>query len=272
MKDELVKEVYAQFGLAYYLTECIHRNLCNIFTFSSFESSEHIVKGRIEEKLNYSFRKTLTQIYNDTKMYLPNKITNQLDIAMEKRNYLAHHFWFEKVNYLFDEDRIKILLNELENDYINFFGSIDSELDIIANSLASKLNIPDALLQESLNEIVNGKNWEKIEAQRKLNNKELLIAVWDVKVNNGVSLIFELADKTFWQLTDVGLGWTEFKEISDNWIKNNSLTPYLPANIDPRPKNNKPWDYEFEINSKILWVKLSEKEKKFKWGLKEKIN
>ncbi|MBK7054893.1 MAG: hypothetical protein IPH52_07530 [Leptospiraceae bacterium] len=272
MIDELVKDVYAKFGLAYYLTECIHRNLCNIFTFSSFESSEHIVNGRIEEKLNYSFYKTFNQIYIETKKDLPDEIKNQMDIAVKKRNYLAHHFWFEKVNYLFNEDKIVILLDELENDYINFFESIDSQLDTTANSLASKLNLPDAILQESLNEILNGKNWDEIQTQRKLNTKELLIAVWDVKVNNGVSLIFELADKTFWQLTDIGLGWTEFKEISDTWIRNNSITPHLPAHIEPRPKNIKPWDYELEINSKILWVKLSEKEKKIKWGLKEKIN
>ncbi len=35
--EELTKDVYAQFGLAYYLSEVLHRSLCNAFAIATFD-------------------------------------------------------------------------------------------------------------------------------------------------------------------------------------------------------------------------------------------
>ena len=34
--DDLIRELYARFGLAYYQSECLHRNLCIAFAWAGF--------------------------------------------------------------------------------------------------------------------------------------------------------------------------------------------------------------------------------------------
>ena len=45
---ELIKEVYACFGLAYYESECLHRELCMILALTSFQSKLNITHPRVE--------------------------------------------------------------------------------------------------------------------------------------------------------------------------------------------------------------------------------
>lgn len=57
--EELIKEVYTTFGLAYYFSEVIHRGLCNIYAFASFGSREDITIPRVDEKLSLVYSLTL---------------------------------------------------------------------------------------------------------------------------------------------------------------------------------------------------------------------
>jgi hypothetical protein len=43
--DDL-KEVYARFGLAYYLAEALHRGLCNLYTASRMPPSGQVARAR----------------------------------------------------------------------------------------------------------------------------------------------------------------------------------------------------------------------------------
>jgi len=56
---ELIKEVYARFGLAYYESECLHKELCIVHAIASFRSKSDITCPRLEEKLSYAFSLTL---------------------------------------------------------------------------------------------------------------------------------------------------------------------------------------------------------------------
>jgi hypothetical protein len=40
--DDLIRELYARFGLAYYQSECLHRELCFIFAWSGLPSPDLI--------------------------------------------------------------------------------------------------------------------------------------------------------------------------------------------------------------------------------------
>lgn len=66
---ELIKEVYAKFGLAYYHSECLHRGLCNIQALLSFNDRSDITRPRIEEKLEYVYSLTLGQVKEEKKNY-----------------------------------------------------------------------------------------------------------------------------------------------------------------------------------------------------------
>lgn len=270
-QEELIKEVYARFGLAYYFGECLHKQLCLIYTLGEYQDSSVITKPRVEERMKYAFSLTLGVLKNEILNLIPNEFRDELSQAVNKRNYLSHHFWFEKAHLFFPTTGIYKMINELE-EYQKCFEQIDSKLTKAFENRFKSLGITDDLVNKYLLDLMNGKEYEPLPSKRKLKKRETIIAVWEFSLPNGNKpLIFQTDDNELWQLCDVGLGWTTYSEVKSDWIKNKIIAQYLPAEINPRPNVDSPWCYEFELSDEvILWVKKSDKEKMFRWGIKRK--
>lgn len=63
--DELVRELYARFGLAYYHSEVLHRGLCIILAMSALPRRDLITRPRVEEKLAQTFSLTLGEVVRE---------------------------------------------------------------------------------------------------------------------------------------------------------------------------------------------------------------
>ena len=268
--DDLIKTLYEKFGLAYYLSECLHKQLCLIYTLCDFKDTSMITESRVEKKLQYSFSLTLGKLTKDVLDLIPNKYKNELSSAIKKRNYLAHYFWFEKVNLMFSEGNIIKLINELDG-YIKCFEEIDAKLTSEFKNKFIDLGMSEAIVDDSLNSIINGEPYVDLPKKRKLKKREVIISAWEFRLPDGnVPLLFEADDHELWEFCDIGLGWTKFEKVEADWIKNPIISQYLPATINPRPRIIKPWSYEFTLSKNvIIWVEKSQKERKFKWGIKK---
>jgi len=269
--EELVKEVYAHFGLAYYESECLHRELCMILAFNSSQNKLNITRPRIEEKLVDAFSLTLGQVKDSLKNILPDILYLKLEEAVKQRNFLAHHFWFERIHLMLSIKGLRQMLEEL-SILTKSFSKLDEQVSNYSKSKLHQFGLTEEMLQKSLNEIISGKPPEPLLRKRKLKKEERLIRVWECKLPNGTSpLIFETQDNCLWQLCDVGLGWTYFDRIATHWKENKIIQAYLPANISPRPKDCHPWEYEFKLKKNVfLWVKPGSQEGSFKWGIRTK--
>lgn len=60
--EDLHREVYARFGLAYYYSEVLHRGLCNLLTALTFRGPEDITRPRFGEVMAEVFSLTLGQL------------------------------------------------------------------------------------------------------------------------------------------------------------------------------------------------------------------
>ena len=49
--DELIRDLYATFGLAYYQSECLHRGLCIALTYLGLPQADFLTRPRVEELL-----------------------------------------------------------------------------------------------------------------------------------------------------------------------------------------------------------------------------
>jgi hypothetical protein len=268
-KEELTKEIYAQFGLAYYFSECLHRSLCICYAVETFQRPQDITRPRLDEKLAEAFQLTLGQLIEKMRHLLPPEIQNRVELALGKRNYLAHHFWFKRCDLMFSEEGLLELIRELPQ-----MTDLFSELDrLIEEHLWPKLQtvgITEELIQSSREKIITGEPDEISTPPRKLKKQERIIRIWDVKAQQNLSaLIFEADDGCFWQLCDLGLGWTKFKTRDANWSVNQNIQQYLPATFNSRPAATEPWNYEFSLaKGAILWVKREAGEKHYVWGIK----
>lgn len=274
--DDQIRELYAMFGLAYYQSECVHRELCMIWAWSGLPSRDLITRPRVEERLAQAFSLTLGDVAAKLKAVLPAELYAELQTAVETRNFLAHHFWLERAHLMFSVENVRQLTAELD-DYARLFDRLDVQVSAWAEPKRQELGVTEEVIQHSLSRILAGEADEPLpdrqairELEKKLGRPQRLIRVWEFTVDDGRKLlVFELADGSLWQLSDVGLGWTRFREVGPGWTEHPAIKPHVPADILPRPRPAAPWDYEFTLaNGAVLWVKPGRQKQTFRWGLR----
>lgn len=276
--DDLVREMYARFGLAYYHSEVLHRGLCIILAMFDLPRRDLITRPRVEEHLAHTFSLTLGGVIIELDGKLPAKYSTKLAEVREKRNFLAHHFWFDRAHLMFRADHIQGLIDELDG-YTEIFNRLDEETSAWFHARQTELGLTDDILQDCLARILSGEGEEPLpgkdvvkELERKLKRKQRLVRVWEFELpEGGKPLVFEMQDGTLWQLCDAGLGWTRFQNTEPHWVEHPAIQPHLPADITPRPKGVKPWEYEFKLNGgAVLWVKPGRYPQTFRWGIRTK--
>lgn len=273
--DDQIRELYAMFGLAYYQSECLHRELCMTFAVSGLPPRDLITRPRVEELLAQAYSLTLGDVAAKLKGVLPAELYAELQTAVETRNVLAHRFWFERAHLMFNVENVRQLVAEL-NGYAGLFDRLDARVSAWAAPKRRELGVTQEVIQHSLSQILAGEADEPLpdrqavrELEKKLSRRQRLIRVWESTLDDGQSLIFELADGSLWQLSDVGLGWTQFQEIGPGWTEHPVVKTHLPADILPRPQFAGPWDYEFTLaRGVVLWVKPGRQKQTFKWGVR----
>jgi len=264
--EELVKEVYAWFGLAYYHSECLHRELANIYAILTFKDVTHTTTSRAEEKMAFAHSLTLGRLVNELQDLLSEDLLRRLKIVVDKRNFLAHHFWYDRVYLMNSQDGLKNMLDELSS-LSEIFNALDNDLSLHFRDRWNEFELTDELVTQTLAK-TRGKPIEPLPKSRKLKKEEEIIAVWNVPTEEGITLVFQTSDSCLWELCDIGLGQTHFSKIESSWIANEDIQKYLPKRISPRPKQAQSWDYEFNLGKgSILWIKKSLAKKSFKWGI-----
>ncbi|MEQ1794814.1 MAG: hypothetical protein ABL970_11535 [Nitrospira sp.] len=268
---ELIKELYAQFGLAYYHSECLHRALCNAYILAPFSKPDGITGPRVDERMVEAFAMTLGQIVEAIRPWTTRELQLTLDEAVARRNFLAHRFWFERCHLMFSEDGARQLVEDLRADS-EFFSRADEEVAAHFADQAARLGLPGERCQLALEEMLErGEEWQAPATQRRLRKQETIVRVWDAPVPDSQStLIFELEDSSLWQLSDIGLTWTRFSSPAPDWEENPRIKPYLPAPTNPCPGAPGSWDYELALGAAArLVVGLSKKRPKvFVWRLR----
>jgi uncharacterized protein YutE (UPF0331/DUF86 family) len=251
---ELRRDLFARFGLAYYHSECLHRELCIMFTCSELPPPSLITQSRVEELMSRAFSLTLGEVVLKLEGVLPDELWKNVRAALERRNFLAHHFWFERVHLMFNVRDTRLLIAQLDDD-IQLYDTLDTRVSEYSRTILATLGVTAEMQADSLNRVIAGEDDDPLpdkqairELDRRLRGKQRLVRVWEFKLEEGGRpLIFELADGSLWQLSDVGLGFTRFQEIDKVWIENSAIKQYLPADIQLRPKTDRPWKYEWNL-------------------------
>ncbi len=268
---DLRRELFARFGLAYYHSECLHKELCNYLTISGFPSSDGITRPRIEEKLSQAFALPLGLVVEKLRPVLPEDLLPDLEAAVKRRNFLAHHFWFGRAHLMFTASGIDKMIEELDA-MSEQFHELDERCTERFAQKKQELGITDEVIQSALDECKAGKPMEPLSTKRKLKKQERMIRAWEFALPSGQKpIVFETEDGCLWQLCEVGLGWTYYDAIEDNWTEVEQISQYLPATINPRPPGFEPWKYEIKLSKgATFWVRPGRQEKTFKWGIRLK--
>jgi hypothetical protein len=253
--SDLAKDVFAHFGAAYYFAEVLHRGLCNLFVWTRVVPAGTMNRYRVEEHLAKAFSTTLGQLLGEIKTCFSEDELGTLGAAVSKRNYVAHHFWYERVYLMATAEGCRTLIAELEAAE-EMFRAADRLVDQVAAPYQAKMGLSSEILEKALQEARSGEPMEPLRSQRKLKKKEVVVRAYEVpSERKGAAIFLETDDGAIWQLCDVGLGWSASDRADPTWQSCPPISEFLPATIDPRPAQRGPWNYELELNGATLVVR-----------------
>jgi hypothetical protein len=264
-----VKEVYARFGLAYYYAEVLHRGICNLYAFSRIPERGGMTRPRFEEYLSEAFSSTLGQILSRVVPLLPEQLVARLEAALDRRNFLAHRFWYERIELMTTSEGVSQLIGEL-SECTEEFQLLNADIEECVEPFMSRAAVTDDMVQQALASLLRGEPEEAMIRQRRPKKHEVIVAVYDVPVEGaGSALIFQADDATLWQLCDAGLGWTPYDQVEATWRPAEAFSSLLPAPINPRPPMEKPWYFEIPFgHGATLVVRPGRERQQFRWRIR----
>lgn len=258
--------LYATFGKAIYLAQCLEMAIANHLTISLSNLKEDITKTRYDEILTSRCYQTFGQLKQQLldKEVLNKKYIKKINLAHEKRDWLAHNYWWDR-SYEFNHDTTREkMISELE--------TISELFEELNNYFFEK----DKLFLENngvnIQQVYNKLKDEKVSPLQEVINKpsknEKLLGVY---FHNEIP-VFKLDNNGFWTFCEIGLFFYKTDIDVKELIPINDINKILPADFNPRPKKAKNWNYEIILNSGyFIEVRPSENNGyRYKWKLRRK--
>jgi hypothetical protein len=250
MNDEQTKEVYAWFGAAYYHSEVLHRQLSIMFALRIRASTTLVVRSRYEEQLRRAFDMTLGNLVVATSELVDAEHANALEEAVQRRNFLAHHFWYDRAPLLASEDGMERLIRELK-EHAQFFLELDEAVTSAFEARTAHLGLSQEQYEQTLAELPSGQPPAPLPSKRYLRKTENIVRAWIPNANNRAYLVLETDDGLLLQLADLGLAWAPYDSPAAEWTRH-PLQGCLPAACRPRPVDAKPWEYTLRLETRAI--------------------
>jgi hypothetical protein len=148
---EHFKEVYARFGLAAHWAQCVEVSLGIFFLFYERINHAELSVQALDAMDADRQRQTLGRLIKDFRKHvdLDSGIEEVLDRALDRRNFLMHHFFHERAMHWVSEDGRSQMIDELI-DISADLQYADKLIVMIYKCLGRHLGITDeALSRES---------------------------------------------------------------------------------------------------------------------------
>jgi hypothetical protein len=253
ISENLVRDVYAHFGRAYYFCECVHRALCAAEVLVDFPEAYGTTAPRLEEKLSIAYSRTMGGSLEAVGHLLPDDLREQVRAAVAKRNFLAHHFWFDRV-HLMSSDAGLVQLREELSSLADEMTALDETLTAFLQPRWQSLGVTEEVIDDALADVLAGAD-SRLPNKRRTRKVETIVRVWDAPTEGGRSyLVFETDDGLLLQLCEAGLGWARPEMPGDDWKKHALFSPWLPATVHPRPKHSEHWRFEIPLSTGAVLV------------------
>jgi hypothetical protein len=159
---ELRKDVYAHFGAAMYYAQCLEQSIIIAIMFIDHfpkaikkYTSQNLWENDFDRFMDNISSKTMGRLINSLKAvdFPIDKVEVQLKDALDKRNFLAHHYFFERaIEITTDAGCIK-MVDELI-DIQTFFSSLETEINQVTDAISLKYGftkeVQDSMMKEMM--------------------------------------------------------------------------------------------------------------------------
>jgi hypothetical protein len=152
-KGEQFKEICAHYGAAMYFAQVLEHGIANALVFLDLipQTRGKWTNEQYDKFLEISFAKTLGNLIRALKAVtsIPSELESSLQEAKNQRSFLAHHFFRERIEDIY-QDQYKII-QELEG-YRALFESTDKQLQEFVSPIMKRFGFTEEYLERALNE------------------------------------------------------------------------------------------------------------------------
>ena len=143
-----MREVYAHFGVAVYLAQVIEHGVVNLLSVTQIQQ-EATSQIDYDERVSAVFRKTFGALVKKLGTQLDEDpgLVEDMGAALEKRNYVVHRFWRERVQLTRTAQGRNRLIAELQ-ELQELFSSVDQRVDRVTFKYSEANGVTRQKVQE----------------------------------------------------------------------------------------------------------------------------
>ncbi len=164
-ESDQIKEVYAHYGLAMYVAQCVEQSLIQMLIFHDFFPKNIQEKTYLDSKKWVEEFDKFDDIVSSKTMgrvlglvrgldILSEQETEKLKVALKKRNWLAHSYFSERAQHFMLPEGMKEMISELE-ECRDFLGEIDKTLMKSIYGMCEKYGITEKDFEDIKNKMIN---------------------------------------------------------------------------------------------------------------------
>jgi hypothetical protein len=155
-ESEQIRNVYVQFGLAVYLTQCVERSLSMLLVTKYGPGVGQTTRGQFDKSLGSLHKKTFGALVQEFKKQVqdPPAFASDLDLALEKRNWLAHRYFWERAGHLMSEQGRGTMLLELEGA-VEMLNALDEKIKSVALDWWDEAGLDYAVVEREAAKLVD---------------------------------------------------------------------------------------------------------------------
>ena len=150
-----MREVYAYYGLTMYHIQCLERTLAILGATVYNSNADHITREQFDVILETNFKKTLGNLISNIKksVDLPEDFEKKLADALEKRNFIAHNYFWKramKLSHTRGQEEILAELGQLST----YFENMDRELTLVQRKWGYAKGVTDDTIYQVMGDML----------------------------------------------------------------------------------------------------------------------
>ena len=154
-RDDLVRDVYAHFGLAIYSAQVLEHGLVTAIVFASKAAGRLPNVADFDALLNSKFERTLGGLIRELRNHVPvdPRLAELLKTALAQRNWLAHHYFRERAVTFMDDNGCTSMIAELQSAQ-DLFRQTDVALAEVVSPLSAQIGVTEHQIDAYVTEVI----------------------------------------------------------------------------------------------------------------------
>lgn len=151
-----IREVYSRYGLAMYLVQCLERQLAIVLATEYGPGPHKITRVQYDDLLSSLFEQTmgglLTRLRRSASF--PVDFDAQLREALKTRNWLAHHYFWDRAGQFMTQDGRERMIRELEQLRATL-DSLDGYFTKVTDVWAQRHGLTREMIEQHMKRMVD---------------------------------------------------------------------------------------------------------------------